>query len=103
MKKLFIFATLLLGDFVFAEYVEVKTGYGKTYYETKEKPRLYVCYDQRVKVYSEGLVYLRYDGCARYKYSCSSNNKARFGKYPSAKTANNAQYRCRTAQPRFVD
>lgn len=103
MKKLFIFTALLFGSFILAESIEVKTSYGKTYYNKGQKARLYVCYDKRVKVYSDGLVYLRYDGCSRYKYSCRSNGKARFGKYPSVRASKNALYRCRTAQPRFVD
>jgi len=103
MKRLFVLAVLLFGSFVLAEYVEVKTGYGRTYYETREQPRLYVCYNKRVRVHREGMVYLRYDGCARYTYSCRSNGKARFGRYPSVRAARNALYRCKTAQPRFVD
>jgi len=103
MKKLLLLAVLGFGGFVLAQYVEVKTGYGRTYYETGGNPRLYVCYNKRVRVFNGGMVYLRYDGCARYTYSCRSNGKARFGRYPSVRAAKNALYRCRTSQPRFVD
>ena len=103
MKKVFIAGALLLATLVSADYIEVKTGNGRTYYDANSRPKLYVCYDRRVRFVSDGLIYLRYDGCARYTYSCARNGKARFGKYPSVRAARNALYRCRTANPRFVD
>lgn len=101
MTKLLI-AAAFLATIAVADYVEVKTGNGK-YIDIVDSPRLFVCYTKRVKVVSDGVIYLRYDGCARYRYSCKSNDKARFGKYPSVRAAKRALYRCKTAQPRFID
>ena len=104
MKK--IVATLLLGasTLLLADFVEVKTGYGKTYYKQRQAPRLYVCYQKRIKYVSDdGRIYLRYDGCGRYRDSCRYNGLARFGRYPSENAARSALYRCQTATPRFVD
>jgi len=102
MKKIIIIATVF-SSLLTADYIEVKTGGGKNYYNANSTPKLYVCYNQRLQYVSEGIRYLRYDGCTRYIHSCASNGKARFGKYPSVRSAKNALYRCRTANPRFVD
>ena len=103
MKKILLLGVLVFGGFLIADYVEVKTGEGREYYNVRNKAKLYVCYDRRVKYVSEDRMYIRYDGCARYTYSCASNGLARFGKYPSVRAAKNALYRCRTSRPRFVD
>ena len=86
-----------------ADYIEVKTPEGKAGIIINSAPKLYVCYDKRVKIISDGTLYLRYDGCARYRHSCKSNDKARFGKYPTISAAKRALYRCKTAQPKFID
>jgi len=102
MKKLILIGAVFT-SLVTAEYLEVKTGGGKAYYNTNTKPRLYVCYNKRLKYISQGIMYLRYDGCARYTHSCASNGKARFGKYPSQRATKNALHRCQTANPKFID
>ena len=86
-----------------AEYVEIKTGDGYYYNTYSSGYYPYVCYDRRVKVVSDGIIYLRYDGCMRSRYSCGSIGKAHFGRYPSNRAARRALYRCRTATPRFID
>jgi len=86
-----------------ADYLEVKTGEGKAGILITSTPKLYVCYTKRVKLVTNDSIYLRYDGCARYTHSCKSNGKARFGKYSSVNLAKRALYRCKTAQPKFVD
>jgi hypothetical protein len=103
MKKLLTLGAILLSVSLMADYLEVKTGEGKMGVVISSKPKLYVCYDKRVKLVTKDAIYLRYDGCARYTYSCKSNGKARFGKYPSVSSAKKALYRCRTSQPKFVD
>ena len=102
MKKIG-FMVAVIFSMLFADYIEIKTAGGKSGAYISSKPRLYVCYDKRVKVISGNTMYLRYDGCARYRYSCYSNGKAHFGKYPNSRAARNALYRCQTARPRFVD
>ena len=103
MKKGVLLAIMLLATGLVADYMEVKTGYGRTYY-TEQRPRLYVCYVKRIKYVSDdGGMYLRYDGCGRYRDSCASNGLARFGRYPSVRAARRALNRCIYARPRFVD
>jgi len=101
MKKSITFLILILLGLK-AEYIEIKTSEGKAGLIIN-KPKLYVCYDKRVKIISDETIYLRYDGCARYYNSCKKNGKARFGKYPNETEAKKALYRCKTAQPKFVD
>ncbi len=103
MKKLFLAGVLLAVSSLSADYLEVKTGEGKAGVLITSTPKLYVCYTKRVKLVTNDAIYLRYDGCARYVHSCKSNAKARFGKYPNVNAAKNALYRCKTAQPKFVD
>jgi len=103
MKKLLILGIFLVSTLLVADYLEVKTGAGKIGAILVNKPKLFVCYDKRVKLVTDNGVYLRYDGCARYTYSCKSNGKARFGRYPNVRAAKRALYRCRTAQPKFID
>jgi len=87
-----------------ADFVEVKTGYGRQYYQVNRRPKLNVCYVKRIKYYSDdGGVYLRYDGCGLYRDSCEYNGLAHFGHYPSPRAARRALNRCLTASPRFVD
>lgn len=102
MKRLLLIATSLI-TLISAEYIEVKTSEGKAGVLITSKPKLYVCYNKRVKVVSGNTIYLRYDGCARYVNSCKSNHKARFGKYPSIYAAKKALKRCIYANPRFID
>jgi len=102
MKKTTILILSML-TLLSADYIEVKTSEGKAAMIINSKPKLYVCYNKRVKIVSNGTMFLHYDGCARYQHSCKSNNKARFGKYPSVSAAKKALYRCKTAQPKFVD
>ena len=103
MMKQTIILLLTLASALSADYIEVKTSEGKAAIIVNSAPKLYVCYDKRVKIISDGNIYLRYDGCARYRYSCKSNDKARFGKYPTVSAAKRALYRCKTAQPKFID
>lgn len=104
MKKSILVAAAFFATFAGAGYVEVKTGYGRTYYDVSRRPRLYVCYVKRLKYVSDdGRVYLRYDGCGLYRDSCASNGLARFGRYPSPNAARRALQRCIYATPRFVD
>ncbi len=103
MKKLLLAGALLVVSGLSADYLEVKTGEGKAGVLITSTPKLYVCYTKRVKFVTNDTIYLRYDGCARYTHSCKSNGKARFGKYPNVSAAKRALYRCRTAQPKFVD
>ena len=104
VKKSILLGAMFFATALVADYVEVKTGHGRNYYDTVQRARLYVCYAKRIKYVSDsGGIYLRYDGCGRYRDSCASNGLARFGKYPSVRSAKNALYRCRTSQPRFVD
>ncbi len=107
MKKLALLTTLgILGAtvFVFADFVEIKTGNGREYYSVYKRPKLNVCYVKRIKYYSDdGSVYLRYDGCGLYRDSCEYNGLAHFGHYPNPGSARRALNRCLTASPRFVD
>lgn len=104
MKKGVWFAVMFIVTMLMADYVEVKTGYGRNYYNVGQRDRLYVCYVKRIKYISDdGGMYLRYDGCGRYRDSCVSNGLARFGRYPSVRAARRALNRCNYARPRFVD
>ena len=103
MKKLIAVVALIAWSGVFADYIEVKTGYGREYYEV-DTPKLYVCYEKRVKyVADDGRIYLRYIGCGLYRDSCRSNGLARFGRYPNRYEAKRAFQRCLNATPRFID
>jgi len=102
MKKL-AFILIALSAFIVADYVEVKTGNGRDYIFVPNTPKLYVCYDKRVKYVTNNAIYLRYDGCRLYRHSCRYNGKAHFGKYPSQAAARRALYRCKNAHPRFID
>ena len=104
MKKILFLAVLTLGGLAMADYIEVKTGNGRAYYNGVQRARLYVCYVRRIKyVADNGGMYLRYDGCGRYRDSCGSNGLAHFGHYPSTRAARRALNRCQYASPRFVD
>ena len=103
MKKSLFLLFVFIGTVLYADYLEVKTGEGKAGVAFDARPKLYVCYTKRVKLVTDDAIYLRYDGCARYTYSCKSNGKARFGKYPNENAARRALRRCQTAEPRFID
>ena len=103
MKALFVILALGTTALLQADYLEVKTGEGTAGVHLDSAPRLYVCYNKRLKLETDDAIYLRYDGCARYRYSCKSNGKAHFGKYPNVRAAKRALHRCQTAQPRFID
>ncbi len=102
MKKIWIVVALLTTAIV-ADYIEVKTGEGRYYRGVTHSPKLYVCYDRRIKVVVDGDIYLRYEGCARYRDSCRYNGLAHFGHYPNVWAAKRALHRCRTSRPRFID
>ena len=102
MKKLLIVGAILTTA-IFANYVEVKTGDGRYYSGASYSPKLYVCYDKRIKVVVDGDIYLRYEGCARYRDSCRYNGLAHFGHYPNTRAARRALHRCRASRPRFID
>ena len=102
MKKVSILLILLLAG-IKADYIEIKTAQGKEALIIKKAPKLYVCYDKRIKIVNDDGIFLHYEGCALYRHSCKSNKKARFGKYPNEKEAKKALYRCKTSQPRFID
>jgi hypothetical protein len=101
--KLFIplYLVILSGFLVAYDYVEVKRASGTSY--SYRPNNLYVCYDKRIKVVSDGQIYLSYRGCTRESIKCSRLGKVHFGKYPSNSKASNALWRCRNAKPRFVD
>ena len=110
MKKLITVIAVIVGFSMFAnaDVIEIKdaggVGYGVTggtYYPVQRYP--YVCYRRRVRVFSNGYVYLRYDGCIRSRYSCKSIGMAHFGRYPNDRASYRAYRRCVTARPRFVD
>jgi hypothetical protein len=104
MKTLLVVMLFGFGVSASADYYEVKTGNGRTYYSGSQRAALYVCYAQRVKYISDdGGMYLRYDGCGRYRDSCGYNGMAHFGHYPSVRASRNALHRCQNARPRFVD
>ena len=92
---------LLMSVFTYADYVEVKDAGGKSY--STYSSNLYVCYNKRIKVVSDGRMYLTYKGCSRENTRCRNIGKAHFGKYPSNQKASNALWRCRNSRPRFVD
>ena len=104
MKKLYIIAMLLLGISAYAyDYVEVRDSGGTSYYTNHNNSRHYVCYDKRIKVVSDGEIYLSYRGCERKRHRCSDYGMYHFGKYPSNSKASDALWRCRNSRPRFVD
>ena len=104
MKKLYMIAILLLGVSLYGyDYVEVRDSDGTSYYSNRNNSRHYVCYNKRIKVVSDGELYLSYRGCARKRYRCSDYGMYHFGKYPSNSKASDALWRCRNSRPRFVD
>lgn len=112
MKLWIISIAVLLTGMIFADSFEVKTGEGYrvpttnvegTFRSPYESRFPYVCYDKRVKVVVDGVMYLKYNGCMRYNRSCKSLGRAHFGKYPNDLDASKALTRCRNARPRFVD
>jgi hypothetical protein len=102
MKGIVLAGVILLSGWAYGDYVEVKDAYGKSSYSTYS-PKLYVCYNERVKVISEGTMYLSYRGCTRESIPCANLGKVHFGKYPNSRQAANALWRCRNSRPRFVD
>ena len=102
MKRFFVFISLVIVSLAYADYVEIKEAGGRVGYRTYS-PNLYVCYDKRIKVISDGEMYLLYKGCTRENTRCRNVGKVHFGKYPSNRAAANALWRCRNSRPRFVD
>ena len=102
--KIFIpFYFVIFSGFLIAyDYVEVKRSNGTDYGYSKSN-NLYVCYNKRIKVISDGQMYLSYRGCTRENIRCSRLDKVHFGKYPSNSKASDALWRCRNSKPRFVD
>ncbi len=87
-----------------AGYIEIKTADGSYGYTPRRAPSLpYVCYDRRIRIFKDGVQLLKYEGCIRSRYSCRSIGKVRFGRYPSNRASRRALWRCRHANPRFVD
>ncbi len=101
MKWIIPLAMVLVSGLAYADYVEVKRA-GGTSYNTYSS-NLYVCYNKRIKVISDGEMYLSYSGCGRTNTRCSNIGKVHFGKYPSSQKAENALWRCKNSRPRFVD
>ncbi len=105
MKKLFLSILVIGVSILSADILEVKDANGVDYVIIN-KPSVskhYVCYNSRVRYISNGIAYLRYNGCKRYSQSCSSLGKAHFGHYPTNQAAIAALHRCKRATPRFVD
>ena len=102
MKKLLMIGAILTTA-IFANYIEVKTGDGRYYSGASHSPKLYVCYDKRIKVVVDGDIYLKYEGCAKYRDSCRNNGLAHFGHYPTPRDVKKALNRCKSSRPRFID
>ena len=101
MKWIIPLSMVLISGLAYADYVEVKRASGTSY--NTYSPNLYVCYNKRIKVVSDGEMYLSYRGCTRENRRCKNIGKVHFGKYPSSKKAANALWRCQNSRPRFVD
>jgi len=94
---------LLLSGMAGAEYIEVKTPEGTYGYTRQNTYYPYVCYERRIRVFKNGVQYLRYEGCTRSTVSCQSIGMVHFGRYPSNRASYRALQRCINSTPRFVD
>jgi len=94
---------VLAGAFASGEYVEVKTPGGTYGYTQQNTYYPYVCYERRIRVFKNGVQYLRYEGCMRSTESCGSIGMVHFGRYPNNRASYRALQRCLNSTPRFVD
>ena len=111
MKNIILVIALLI-SVGFAEKVEIKSAEGyrtpltmvEGTFRSRYQSRFpYVCYDKRIKIESQGSMYLVYKGCTRVNNSCKSTGRAHFGKYPNDYKAYEALQRCLNAKPKFID
>ncbi len=112
MKKYIPILVALFVSVGLADSVEFRTGDGHrtelrsvngTFESRHESQFPYVCYDKRIKVVSDGDVFVKYKGCTRVRVSCKSLGRVHFGKYPNDYKASQALDRCYNARPRFID